>query len=91
MWGVFEKFQEHFEKTKIVNFDIINRQVRGEKAPNKLLKKYQTVQEKKLVNIQKKNARTFCLVPLEGIGPISILKKKNKKKTVLDHLKNLYS
>ena len=46
MWRVFEKFQEHFEKTKIVNFDIINRQVRGEKAPNKLLKKYQTVQEK---------------------------------------------
>lgn len=91
MWGVFEKFQEHFEKTKIVNFDIINRQVRGEKAPNKLLKKYQTVQEKKLVNIQKKNARTFCLVPLERIGPISILKKKNKKKTMLDHLKNLYS
>lgn len=77
--------QEHFEKTNIVNFDIINKQIRSEKISDKLLKEYQTVQEKKLVNIQKKNARTFCLVPLEQIGLISILKQKR----VLDHFKNV--
>lgn len=34
------------KKTKIVNFDIIHSQARGEKVPEKLLKKYQTVKEK---------------------------------------------
>ena len=43
----------HFKKTKIVNFDIIYRQARGEKVPEELLKKYQTVQNKILKNIKK--------------------------------------
>ena len=43
----------HFKKIKIVNFDIIYRQARGEKVPEELLKKYQTVQNKILKNIKK--------------------------------------
>ena len=38
--------QENFEKTNIANFDIINRQIRGEKISDEFLKEYQTVQEK---------------------------------------------
>ena len=49
----------HFKKTKIVNFDIIYRQARGEKVPEELLKQYQTVQNKILKNI--KNFFGFCI------------------------------
>ena len=36
--------EDHFKNTKIVSFDVIHCQMRGEKAPEDLLKKYQTVQ-----------------------------------------------
>ena len=48
-WEEFLKNpQEHFEKTNIVNFDSINRQIRVEIISDKLLKEYQVVQEKKV-------------------------------------------
>ena len=48
-WEEFLKNpQEHFEKTNIVNFDSINRQIRVEIISDKLLKEYQAVQEKKV-------------------------------------------
>ena len=52
MWYVQGKCQEflrdtdrHFNKTKIVNFDIIHKQCCGEVVPNELLKYYQTVNQ----------------------------------------------
>ena len=36
----------HFSETKIVNFDIIQRQCCGEMVPSELLKQYQTVSKK---------------------------------------------
>ena len=55
-WEEFLKNpQEHFEKTNIVNFDSINRQIRVEIISDKLFKK------KKLVNIQKRMPELFVL------------------------------
>ena len=40
--------KEHFNKTKIINFDIIHRLARGEKIPDDVLKKYETVQDSRI-------------------------------------------
>ena len=37
---------KYFQEVKIVNFDIIHRQCRGEEVPKHLLKQYQTVDDK---------------------------------------------
>ena len=47
----------HFKNTKVINFDIIQRQGRGEKLPEDLLKKYQTVEEIKQKSTPKSNKR----------------------------------
>ena len=39
---------KHFKEAKIINFDIIYKEIRGEVVPPDLLKFYQTVNEKKL-------------------------------------------
>ena len=65
----------HFKKTKIVNFDIIHRQARGEKVPEELLKKYQTVQEKRTKQNPKEHKKIFWLLHSELTGPIFILKR----------------
>ena len=37
---------QHFQQAKIINFDIIHRECRGEEVPKDLLKHYQTVNDK---------------------------------------------
>ena len=44
----------HLKTAKIINFDIIRREAAGEKVPDELLKKYQTVQNE-LVSTHPKN------------------------------------
>ena len=77
--------QENFEKTNIANFDIINRQIRGEKISDEFLKEYQTVQEKRVSQYLKKECQNFLACVLRRTGSISIFFKK----AVLDHFKNL--
>ena len=77
--------QENFEKTNIANFDIINRQIRGEKISDEFLKEYQTVQEKRVSQYLKKECQNFLACVLRRTGSISIFFKK----AVLDLFKNL--
>ena len=37
---------KHFKDAKIINFDIMHRQVQGQKIPSDILKYYQTVNDK---------------------------------------------
>ena len=66
---------KHFKETKIVNFDIIHRQARGEPPPSKeQLQEYQTVSEKEVSMYSKPDQKKLFLVLLKGIKNISILK-----------------
>lgn len=70
--------QEHFEKTKIVNFDIIKRQTRGAKIHEKLYKEQQTLQEKKVSQYPKKERQNFLSCAFRTNRPnIYFEKKKN--------------
>ena len=40
---------KHYQEAKIVNFDTIHRQCHGEEAPKHLLKEYQTVDDKSVL------------------------------------------
>lgn len=62
------------KKTKIVNFDIIHWQARGEKVPEKLLKKYQTVKEKTTKQYLKEHKKN-CPLHSELTGLIFILER----------------
>lgn len=45
-----EDVNKHFSKTKMVNFDIINKSIKGEEISERVLKDYQTfVKEKSLI------------------------------------------
>ena len=64
--------QENFEKTNIVNFDIINRKIRGEKISDEFLKEYQTVQEKRVSQYLKKECQNLLACAFRRTGSISI-------------------
>lgn len=51
--------KDHFKNTKTVNFDVIHCQMRGEKAPEDLFKKYQTVQENRTKNYRQSATKEF--------------------------------
>ena len=51
--------EDHFKNTKIINFDVIHCQMRGEKAPEDLFKKYQTVQENRTKNYFQRATKEF--------------------------------
>ena len=51
--------KEHFNSTKIINFDIIRRVARGENIPDNVLKKYQTVQDSRVSQYPKKDRNNF--------------------------------
>ena len=52
----FKNTNKHFKEAKIVNFDVIHRQARGEPPPSKEhLQEYQTVSEKEV---------SKCLMPI---------------------------
>ena len=52
----------HFNNTKIVNFDIINKCVRGEEVFEQTLTNYQTVLKKRCLSILLKTERKLCLL-----------------------------
>lgn len=41
---------KHFSKTKMVNFDIINKSIKGEEISERVLKDYQTVRKEEVFN-----------------------------------------
>ena len=41
-----QDLDNHFENTKIINFDIINKKARGKEIPQSTLKNYQTIKKK---------------------------------------------
>ena len=73
----------HFKNTKIFNFDIIHRQVRGEKVPEDLLKKYQTVQENKTKKYPEEPQQNFLASAFRTSRP-DIYFEKN---VVINHFK----
>ena len=50
---------EHFNSTNIINFNIIHRRARGEKNPDDVLKKYQTVQDSRVSQYPKTDTNNF--------------------------------
>ena len=68
--------KEHFNKTKIINFDIIHRLARGEKIPDDVLKKYQTIQDSRVSQYPKRAGIFFHLKHLRLKEKIFALKKK---------------
>lgn len=52
-----KRFRWSLKKTKIVNFDITHWQARGENVPEELLKKYQTVKEKRTKQYPKEHKK----------------------------------
>ena len=68
--------KEHFNKTKIINFDIIHRLARGEKIPDDVLKKYQTIQDSRVSQYPKRAGIFFYLKHFRLKEKIFALKKK---------------
>ena len=68
--------KEHFNKTKIINFDIIHRLARGEKIPDDVLMKYQTIQDSRVSQYPKRAGIFFYLKHLRLKEKIFALKKK---------------
>ena len=61
--------KEHFDNTKIVNFGIIRREAKGEKVPEDLLKKYQTVTDERTKQYPKKDQKNFLSDALKTKRP----------------------
>ena len=71
----FKNTNKHFKETKIVNFDIIYRQARGEPSPSKeKLQEYQTVHEKEVCKYSRQDKNKLFLVLLRQIEKIYTLK-----------------
>ena len=66
---------EHFQKTKITNFDIIHRKARDEKNLESLLKKYQTIAEERTKCYPKKDQDNFLSHAFRRKGPDIYLEK----------------
>ena len=53
---------KHFKMEKVINFDIIRREVSGEKVPDEVLKKYQTIQNERVSKYPKSDKKNFLAV-----------------------------
>ena len=53
--------KEHFNSTKIINFDIIRRLASGENVPDNVLKKSQTVQDSRVSQYRRRTGIIFHL------------------------------
>ena len=49
----------HFKTTKAINFDIIRREAAGQKVPDELLKKYQTIENERVSKYPKGERNKF--------------------------------
>ena len=74
-----EKFlrdpERHFKDTEIVNFDIIYREMRGEKVPKVFWKSIKPWLKREQKNIPRKSKIIFCRTPLGQKDQIFILIK----------------
>ena len=73
----------HFKTAKIINFNIIRREAAGEKVPDELLKKYQTVQNE-WVSTHPKNHQKKILGSAFHTNRLDIFFEKD---VVLNHFK----
>ena len=55
------ELDKHFENAKIVNFDIINKWVRGQDLCQLSLQNYQAIQKKRFLNIRLRKEKKLCL------------------------------
>ena len=77
--GKFRDFlkdkDEYFRKTKIVNFDIINKDLKKEEISKETLKGYQTLNHEQVMTYPLEVPKNFSDLPSEQIGKICLLKK----------------
>ena len=77
--GKFRDFlkdkDEHFRKTKIVNFDIINKDLKKEEIIKETLKGYQTLNHEQVMTYPLEVPKNVSDLPSEQIGKICFLKK----------------
>ena len=66
----------HFKDAKIINFDIIRKQCRGEEVPKDILVEYQTVRDNDVVKYPGTEQKAIFQVHLELIKRTFILKTK---------------
>ena len=59
---VLKDTDAHFKQAKIINFDIICRQCRGEEVPKNILAGYQTVRDNDLLHYPEKDKKNYCQV-----------------------------
>ena len=65
-----ENSDKHFKTTKIVNFDIIRRETAGEKVPEEVLRKYQTVQNERVLKYPKNDQKKFLSSAFRNDRPV---------------------
>ena len=58
--GFLRDTNKHFKEAKIINFDIIYREIRGEVVPPDLLKFYQTMNEKTISQYPSSEEDNIC-------------------------------
>ena len=69
--------KEHFNSTKIINFDIIHSLARREKIPDDVLKKYQTVQDGRVSQYPKRDRNNFLSEAFKTKEKMFTLKKSD--------------
>ena len=58
-----DELDKDLENAKIVNFDIINKCVRGQVRSQLTLQNYQTIEKKQFLNIRLRKEKKLCLLP----------------------------
>ena len=66
----------HFNTTKLINFDIIRREAATQKVPDKLLKKYQTIENERVSKYPKGEQNKFLTSTFRTDRPNIFLRKK---------------
>lgn len=67
---------KHFKEAKVINFNIIHQEARGEKVPEEVLKHYQTLQDHRVRQYSEPDQRKTFLVPFEQTPKIYSSKEK---------------
>ena len=74
---------KHFKEAKIINFNIIHQEARGEKVPEEVLKHYQTLQDHRVRQYSEPDQRKI----LSSAFRTDTKDLFFKRKTVLNHFK----
>ena len=75
--------KEHFQRTKIVNFDIKGTEAKGKKVPDYIFKKYQTAKDSRVSKYPKKDRDNFSANAFKREKRDTYFEKK----VIIDHFK----